>query len=93
MKYNKLPIFCFEIMSLSFCSCLIARNMLSGLKTCAEVFSYMHNGGSSMQQRSTAAPTSLIKDSGEADMTYRVGTKSPIWMNNKERNKSQLSQK
>lgn len=24
------------------CSCLIARNLLSGLKSCSEIFSYMH---------------------------------------------------
>ncbi|XP_031403738.1 histone-lysine N-methyltransferase EZA1 isoform X2 [Punica granatum] len=50
-------------------SCLIARNMLSGLKTCTEVSNYMHNGGSSVPHRSIAAPTSLTEDSGDADMT------------------------
>ncbi|KAK4744179.1 hypothetical protein SAY87_010491 [Trapa incisa] len=48
-------------------SCLIARNMLSGLKTCADVFSYMHDGGSTMFHRLTATPISLIEDSGDAD--------------------------
>lgn len=67
------------ITTLSFCSCLIARNMLSGLKTCIEVFSFMHDGGSSMSNKSIAAPTSLVEDSGDADMTYMVSTESLIF--------------
>lgn len=46
-------------------SCLIARNLLSGLKTCAEVFHYMHNNGSPMPHKLDTVDCS--EDSGRAD--------------------------
>ncbi|KAG6704134.1 hypothetical protein I3842_07G120900 [Carya illinoinensis] len=51
-------------------SCLIARNLLSGLKTCAEVFTYMHEGGASMPNRAIVAPSSFTEDKGKADIEY-----------------------
>ncbi|BFG43431.1 hypothetical protein CerSpe_297050 [Prunus speciosa] len=49
-------------------SCLIARNLLSGLKTCMEVSSYMHNAGASMPNRSVVGPFSFMEDNGKANM-------------------------
>ncbi|XP_048134678.1 histone-lysine N-methyltransferase EZA1 isoform X6 [Rhodamnia argentea] len=51
-------------------SCLIARNMLSGLKTCMEVSSYMHDVGPSISNRSGAAPSSCLEDNGNGDMDH-----------------------
>ncbi|KAK4273279.1 hypothetical protein QN277_021714 [Acacia crassicarpa] len=48
-------------------SCLITRNLLSGLKTCMEVATYMHAGGASMPYRSNVPPSSLRNDSGKTD--------------------------
>ncbi|XP_027363772.1 histone-lysine N-methyltransferase EZA1 isoform X2 [Abrus precatorius] len=48
-------------------SCLIARNLLSGLKTCMEISSYMHSGGVSMPHRSIVAPSSIMEDKGKFD--------------------------
>ncbi|XP_061338396.1 histone-lysine N-methyltransferase EZA1-like isoform X4 [Gastrolobium bilobum] len=48
-------------------SCLIARNLLSGLKTCMEIASYMHAGGVSLPHRSIVAPSSIIDDKGKID--------------------------
>ncbi|KAJ1425651.1 Tesmin/TSO1-like CXC domain [Sesbania bispinosa] len=48
-------------------SCLIARNLLSGLKTCVEIASYMHAGGVSMPHRSLVAPSSIMDDRGKFD--------------------------
>ncbi|XP_031260080.1 histone-lysine N-methyltransferase EZA1-like [Pistacia vera] len=47
-------------------SCLIARNLLSGLKTCIEVSSYMREGGSSMPHKSVAA-SSFLEENRKAD--------------------------
>ncbi|KAF9669257.1 hypothetical protein SADUNF_Sadunf14G0089000 [Salix dunnii] len=52
-------------------SCLIARNLLSGLKTCIEVFSYMHESGAMMPLRSVA-PRSFIEDSGKSDIDCAI---------------------
>ncbi|KAM1169700.1 hypothetical protein ACFX19_031979 [Malus domestica] len=49
-------------------SCLIARNLLSGLRTCKEVSSYMHNSGSSMPNRSVVEPSSFMEDNVKADL-------------------------
>ncbi|CAL8179105.1 unnamed protein product [Prunus armeniaca] len=49
-------------------SCLIARNLLSGLKTCMEVSSYMHNAGASMPNRSVVGPLSFMEDNGKANV-------------------------
>jgi histone-lysine N-methyltransferase EZH2 len=54
------------------CSCLIARNLLSGLRTCIEVSSYMHEGGASMLHRSMVAPSSITEDNGKADTEFTV---------------------
>ncbi|WJX19838.1 [histone H3]-lysine(4) N-trimethyltransferase [Trifolium repens] len=48
-------------------SCLIARNLLSGLKTCMEISSYMHDGGVSMPYRSIIAASSIMNASGKID--------------------------
>ncbi|CAI8603705.1 unnamed protein product [Vicia faba] len=48
-------------------SCLIARNLLSGLKTCMEISSYMHDRGVSMPHRSIAAASSIMDDEGKFD--------------------------
>lgn len=54
------------------CSCLIARNLLSGLRTCIEVSSYMHDGGASMLHKSLVVPNSIMEDNGKADMEFTV---------------------
>ncbi|KAF8039711.1 hypothetical protein BT93_B2047 [Corymbia citriodora subsp. variegata] len=62
-------------------SCLIARNMLSGLKTCIEVSSYMHDVGASISNRSGAAPSTCLEDNGKADMdqaTEEMPTKTRL---------------
>ncbi|XP_068493485.1 histone-lysine N-methyltransferase EZA1-like isoform X1 [Phaseolus vulgaris] len=51
-------------------SCLIARNLLSGLKTCVEITSYMHAGGVSMPHGSIVAPSSIMDDKGKFDAEY-----------------------
>ncbi|KAJ7973061.1 Histone-lysine N-methyltransferase [Quillaja saponaria] len=51
-------------------SCLIARNLLSGLKTCIEVSNYMHAGGASITHRSIAAPSSFMEESGKTDTEH-----------------------
>ncbi|MCH99846.1 histone-lysine N-methyltransferase EZA1-like [Trifolium medium] len=53
-------------------SCLIARNLLSGLKTCMEISSYMHDGGVSMPYRSIIAASSIMNDSGKIDTECTV---------------------
>ncbi|KAL6271887.1 hypothetical protein ACE6H2_028798 [Prunus campanulata] len=53
-------------------SCLIARNLLSGLKTCMEVSSYMHDAGASMPNRSVVGPFSFMEDNGKANMDQTV---------------------
>ncbi|KAJ8620482.1 hypothetical protein MRB53_029011 [Persea americana] len=47
-------------------SCLIARNLLSGLKTCKEVANYMFNDGAAIPHRS-AIPNSGSEDNERAD--------------------------
>ncbi|XP_034690420.1 histone-lysine N-methyltransferase EZA1 isoform X2 [Vitis riparia] len=51
-------------------SCLIARNLLSGLKTCIEVSSYMYDDGSAMLHRSAVVPSSFLEDNGRGDADY-----------------------
>ncbi|KAK7392234.1 hypothetical protein VNO78_20665 [Psophocarpus tetragonolobus] len=48
-------------------SCLIARNLLSGLKTCMEIASCMHSGGVSMAHGSSVTPSSITEDKGKFD--------------------------
>uniref|UniRef100_A0A2C9WQP7 CXC domain-containing protein n=1 Tax=Manihot esculenta TaxID=3983 RepID=A0A2C9WQP7_MANES len=50
-------------------SCLIARNLLSGLKTCIEVSNYMCDGGATTSHRSVA-PSSILEDNGKPDTDY-----------------------
>ncbi|KAF5176846.1 Histone-lysine n-methyltransferase ez1 [Thalictrum thalictroides] len=51
-------------------SCLIARNLLSGLKTCMEVYTYMFKGGDSMVQSCAAFPNSRLEDNGTDDNNH-----------------------
>ncbi|KAA8549082.1 hypothetical protein F0562_000766 [Nyssa sinensis] len=51
-------------------SCLIARNLLSGLKTCIEVSSYMYDNGVAMPHGSIVVPSSFSEDSAKADADY-----------------------
>ncbi|XVF72747.1 hypothetical protein PTKIN_Ptkin12aG0145200 [Pterospermum kingtungense] len=50
-------------------SCLIARNLLSGLKTCIEVSSYMFDGGASTLHRSNVAST-YLEENGKSEANY-----------------------
>lgn len=59
------------------CSCLIARNLLSGLKTCIEVSSYMREGGSSVPHKSVAA-SSFLEENRKADTDYSVWAVVPF---------------
>jgi len=54
-------------------SCLIARNLLSGLKTCAEVSSYMFDDGETLLS-GPMLTNSCLEDSGKADRDYIVCT-------------------
>ncbi|CAK9145221.1 unnamed protein product [Ilex paraguariensis] len=51
-------------------SCLIARNLLSGLKTCTEVSSYMCANGAAMPHGSIIIPTSCSDDNAKADTEH-----------------------
>ncbi|XP_060963321.1 histone-lysine N-methyltransferase EZA1-like isoform X2 [Cannabis sativa] len=51
-------------------SCLIARNLLSGFKTCLEVSSYMREGGVSMPRRSFAGPSLFMDENGNTETDY-----------------------
>ncbi|TYH95970.1 hypothetical protein ES332_A12G144600v1 [Gossypium tomentosum] len=50
-------------------SCLIARNLLSGLKTCLEVSSYMCDGGSSTLNRSIMT-SSFLEENGKSESDF-----------------------
>ncbi|KAK6937281.1 SET domain, partial [Dillenia turbinata] len=50
-------------------SCLIARNLLSGLKTCIEVSSYMYDDRT-VTHKSVAQPSSSMENNGIADEDY-----------------------
>ncbi|XVE73442.1 hypothetical protein DITRI_Ditri11bG0118100 [Diplodiscus trichospermus] len=50
-------------------SCLIARNLLSGLKTCIEVSSYMRDGGASALHRSIMT-SSVLEENGKSETDY-----------------------
>ncbi|KAK9161738.1 hypothetical protein Syun_008079 [Stephania yunnanensis] len=50
-------------------SCLIARNLLAGLKTCKEVSSYMYED-ETLPQRSTIFSNSCLEDTGGVDIDY-----------------------
>lgn len=51
-------------------SCLIARNLLSGLKTCIEVANYMYDSGSATSQRSFTA-CSMSDGNERTDADYK----------------------
>lgn len=55
-----------------FCSCFIARNLLSGLKTCKEVSNYMYGDGAVMSRGSSAMLNSYFEDAGRDDMDHMV---------------------
>ncbi|XP_022770813.1 histone-lysine N-methyltransferase EZA1-like isoform X2 [Durio zibethinus] len=50
-------------------SCLIARNLLSGLKTCIEVSSYMCDAGASTLHRSIVT-SSFLEENGKSETDY-----------------------
>ncbi|KAK3151418.1 hypothetical protein QOZ80_3AG0245610 [Eleusine coracana subsp. coracana] len=50
-------------------SCLIARNLLSGLKTCMEVANYMYSNGAKIARRSVSSKTAL-GDFAETEQDY-----------------------
>ncbi|KAL5210593.1 hypothetical protein ABZP36_006216 [Zizania latifolia] len=50
-------------------SCLIAKNLLSGLKTCMEVASYMYNNGAAKGKRPLSSK-SIFGDFAEAEQGY-----------------------
>jgi hypothetical protein len=52
-------------------SCLIARNLLSGLKTCMEVANYMYSNGPKIARRSFLNKTAL-GDFAETEQDYVV---------------------
>ncbi|KAL3652924.1 hypothetical protein CASFOL_002605 [Castilleja foliolosa] len=51
-------------------SCCIARNLLPGLKTCKEVYTYMYADGSVISRGSSAILSSCFEDFGKAYMDY-----------------------
>ncbi|ONK63581.1 uncharacterized protein A4U43_C07F16730 [Asparagus officinalis] len=62
-------------------SCLIARNLLSGLKTCTEVSNYMFNDGATLLSRQMST-NSFMEDSGNGDHDYmeqEMPPRSRIW--------------
>lgn len=62
-------------------SCLIARNLLSGLKTCMEVSKYMFTAGASLQIRSLLT-NSCLEDSGRCDIAMTeqsMPARTRIW--------------
>lgn len=48
-------------------SCLIARNLLPGLKTCSEVSAYMNHDAAAMSHGSTALSNSFFDGDGNVD--------------------------
>ncbi|XP_026656133.1 histone-lysine N-methyltransferase EZ1 isoform X2 [Phoenix dactylifera] len=62
-------------------SCLIARNLLCGMKTCLEVSNYMFNDGAAIPSRPVLTD-SCLEESGKADQDYMeqdVPTRTRIW--------------
>ncbi|XP_042516124.1 histone-lysine N-methyltransferase EZA1 isoform X2 [Macadamia integrifolia] len=63
-------------------SCLIARNLLPGLKTCMEVFTYMAHDGAAISLGSDVQPNACLEDNGKADTEYmeqEVPTRSRLF--------------
>lgn len=61
LSSNTEHIFTFSMFCLCCLSCLIARNLLSGLKTCLDVSSYMRENEVSVSRRSST-PNLLLDD-------------------------------
>lgn len=53
-------------------SCLIARNLLPGLKTCLEVSTYMNHDAAAMSEGSTAVSNSFFDGDGNIDANKLV---------------------
>ncbi|KAL6648269.1 hypothetical protein ACP70R_012493 [Stipagrostis hirtigluma subsp. patula] len=68
-------------------SCLIARNLLSGLKTCMEVASYMYNNGATMARRPLLSK-SIFGDFAETEQDYMEQDMSARTRNSRRRGKS-----
>ncbi|XP_068660025.1 histone-lysine N-methyltransferase EZ3 isoform X2 [Aristolochia californica] len=51
-------------------SCLIARNLLPGLRSCMEVFSYMFNDAEAASNRTSTLPTLTLDDKGKNELEY-----------------------
>lgn len=51
-------------------SCLIARNLLSGLKTCIEVSSYMYDHGAAMSQGAIGIRSSVAEENEKFDADF-----------------------
>ncbi|XP_057460764.1 LOW QUALITY PROTEIN: histone-lysine N-methyltransferase EZA1 [Actinidia eriantha] len=51
-------------------SCLISRNLLSGLKTCIEVSSYMYDDEAGMPRGAVGMPTSFSEDKKKLDADF-----------------------
>ncbi|CAM8933240.1 unnamed protein product [Rhodiola kirilowii] len=61
-------------------SCLISRNMLSGWKTCREVFAFMYDNGASANHKSTSLASSSLGDSENPDAdSMEIATKSRLF--------------
>ncbi|CAN1308389.1 Histone-lysine N-methyltransferase EZ1 [Linum perenne] len=59
-------------------SCLIARNLLSGLKTCIEVSKYMSDSGTTMTNRSLTRSSSS-EDNGKTDADYMETARTRVF--------------
>ncbi|XP_010259294.1 PREDICTED: histone-lysine N-methyltransferase EZ3 isoform X2 [Nelumbo nucifera] len=63
-------------------SCLIARNLLSGLKTCIEVFTYMLKEGAAMAHQSADLPSPCLESNDKDDnenMEQEMPTRSRLF--------------
>ncbi|KAG2541319.1 hypothetical protein PVAP13_9NG675600 [Panicum virgatum] len=62
-------------------SCLIARNLLSGLKTCTEVANYMYNNGATMAKRPLLSKSTLgdFTETEQAYMEQDMATRTRIY--------------
>ena len=58
--------------ALAFRSCLIARNLLPGLKTCVEVSSFMNDAGEATSHGTAAFPNTVSADNGRGDIDHMV---------------------
>nr|XP_027118503.1 histone-lysine N-methyltransferase EZA1-like isoform X1 [Coffea arabica] len=58
-------------------SCLIARNLLPGLKTCVEVSSFMNDAGEATSHGTAAFPNTVSADNGRGDIDHMVEAEMP----------------